>query len=77
VGTHLTNKTYTDFTYAPTIHNLTVNAVTGRVVYQERHADEAVTVTQDANSADNYGFFIGQERSSVSINASGHLIITM
>jgi len=76
-GTHLTNKTYTDFTYAPTIHNLKVDNITGRITYDEEHADQSTTVSQSTFTEDGYGYFIGQLRSNVSINASGHLIITM
>ena len=77
LGTHLTNKTYTDFTYAPTIQQLVLNVTTGSLQYQEEHADQVITVS---NSDDVYTInesFIGQLRSSIEINAAGHLIINM
>jgi hypothetical protein len=78
-GDHLTNKTYTDYTYAPTIQNLSFNVESGRITYIEEHADSAQTVTQaDPESITQRDqAYIGQVRSSFSINASGHLIITM
>jgi hypothetical protein len=77
-GTHLTNKTYTDYTYAPTIQNLSFEKSTGRIQYQEEHASTANTVTHvyDSDTTVTQAY-IGQERSSFSINAAGHLIITM
>jgi hypothetical protein len=77
-GTHLTNKAYTDYTYAPTIQNLSLDIGTGRIQYQEEHASTANTVSHVVDSTTTRTqAFIGQERSSFSINASGHLIITM
>ena len=78
LGTHLTNKTYTDYTYAPTIHSLDLTVRTGRISYEEEHADSANTVTHTIDSDFNRDqAYIGQIRSSFSINAAGHLIITM
>ena len=78
LGTHLTNKTYTDYTYAPTIQNLNFTVATGRISYVEEHADTANTVSHTIDSTTvRDQAYIGQVRSSFSINASGHLIITM
>lgn len=77
-GTHLTNKTYTDYTYAPTIENLSLDVSTGVLVYQEEHADESTTVSHsESNNLTVDQAYIGQVRSSVSVNSDGHLIITM
>lgn len=76
-GVHITNKTYTDFTFAPTIQQLTLNLVTGDLQYQEEHADTAITVTNSDNEYVINQSFVGQLRSSIEINAAGHLIINM
>lgn len=78
LGTHLTNKTYTDYTYAPTIQNLTLTVGSGRISYVEEHADSANTVSHTIDSDTiRDQVYVGQVRSSFSINASGHLIITL
>lgn len=77
-GTHLTNKTYTDYTYAPTIQSLALDTITGRITYIEEHGDSVNTVSEESNSKTMvYETFIGQLRTDVSFDNNGHLIITL
>jgi hypothetical protein len=78
LGTHLTNKTYTDYTYAPTVQGVSLDISTGRISYVEEHGDSVNTIGQDSNSKNyRYETFIGQLRSNMSIDNNGHLIITL
>ena len=74
-GNHLTNKTYTDNNFNAVAHAVLYNPLTGELIYTTESKTTAGTISMDFKKFDMA--FINNSQSTVSLNSSGHLLVTL
>lgn len=72
---HLTNKQYTDSNFNSVVHAVLYDPLTGEMVYTTESKTTAGTISMDFKRFDMA--FINNSQSTVSLNSSGHLLVTL